>query len=386
MARQVRLDRGRLSKAKRTPQGFVRVDGRLTRTGILEYLRADGSIQRELRPEDEVFRADSLASLDGAPVTDLHPSSMIDDGNAQALSRGHVRAVKRDGQFVAAEVTVQARELITKIDAGERCEISCGYSCEYDPTPGTFNGERYDGIQRVITYNHVALGPSNWGRAGSEVALRLDAADVSGTVLVSRFDDAEITSDDSRDNHPPKSDKVTQQMTLKINGVEIKLDAAEAKLVQDELDASMKLASDAEKKVTELQAAAGASAVELVSLKARCDAAEAKVSKVERGELESQVKPVLGAEFKCDGKTDLEIKSAVVAKMLPGMRLDGADAAFVQGAYAAALVQASKSAESLKQASEESAASKRTDSNDKNDPDKARAEMIEQRRAAAFAK
>lgn len=386
MARQVRLDRGRLSKAKRTAQGFVRVDGRLTRTGILEYLRADGSIQRELRPEDEVFKADSLASLDGAPVTDLHPASMVDDGNAQALSRGHVRAVKRDGHFVTAEVTVQARELITKIDAGERCEISCGYSCEYDPTPGLFHGQRYDGIQRNIEYNHVAIGPANWGRAGSEVALRLDSADTDAPVLVSRFDADEDTSDNGKDNHPPKSDKVTQQMTLKINGVEIKLDAAEAKLVQDELDASMKLASDAEAKLGTLQAAAGASAVELASLKARCDAAEAKVSKVERGELEAQVKPVLGAEFKCDGKTDLEIKSAVVTKMLPGLRLDGADAAFVQGAYAAALVQASKSAESLKQASEESAGAKRVDSNDANDADKARAEMIATRRGAAFAK
>lgn len=387
MARQVRLDRGRLSKAKKTSQGFIRVDGRLTRVGVLDYLRADGTIQRELRSPEEIFKADSLESLEGAPVTDMHPSAMVDSNNAQALGRGFVRSVRRDGNFVAAELVIQAADLIAKIDAGERAEISCGYSCEYLPTPGVWEGQRYDGIQTNVVYNHTAVGPANWGRAGSEVALRLDSADTDAPVLVSRFDADEITADTGKDNHPPKSDKVTQQMTLKINGVEItKLDAAEVKLVQDELDAAMKLASDAEAKLGTLQAAAGASAVELASLKARCDAAEAKVAKVERGELETQVKPVLGAEFKCDGKSDLEIKSAVVTKMLPGLRLDGADAAFVQGAYAAALVQASKSAESLKQASEEAAGAKRVDSNDANDVDKARAEMIATRRGAAFAK
>lgn len=380
MARQIRLDRGKLSKAKRTPQGFVRVDGRLTRVGVLEYTRADGSIQRELRTGDEVFRADSLASLDGAPVTDLHPSVMVSADNAQALARGHVRAVKRDGNFVAAELTVQTSELINKIDAGERSEISCGYTCEFDPTPGVWHGQRYDGVQRNIQYNHVAIGPSNWGRAGSEVALRLDSTDADSVVLVSRFDADENAQDNSVDN-PTRHQHRDNRMSLKINGVEIKLDAAESKLVQDELDARAARADAAEAKAQKLETEAGASAVETQALKARCDAAEARVAKVERAELEAQVKPVLGVEFKFDGKSDLELKSAVIAKVLPSMRLDGRDSAFVQGAYAAALEQSAAAAESLKQAALESG--KRTDSKDKNDPDAARDEMIAKRRAAA---
>ncbi len=40
--------------------------------------------------------------------------------------------------------------------------------------PGTHRGERYDAVQTSIRYNHVALGPKDWGRAGSEASLRLD--------------------------------------------------------------------------------------------------------------------------------------------------------------------------------------------------------------------
>jgi len=35
-------------------------------------------------------------------------------------------------------------------------------------------------VQRDIVYNHAALGPRNWGRAGRDVALRVDASDVGG--------------------------------------------------------------------------------------------------------------------------------------------------------------------------------------------------------------
>lgn len=384
--RQIRLDRGRLAKAKRTAQGYARVDGRLTRTGILEYLRPDGSVQRELRPEDEVFKADSLASLDGVIVTDLHPSVMVDASNTQQLTRGHVRAPRRDGNFIAAELQVEVGELIAKIDAGDRAEISCGYSCEYDPTPGVWQGQRYDGVQRNIQYNHVAIGPRNWGRAGNDVALRLDSADDAPAVLVSRFDDDSDTQDHSGDSPARIAHKDTRQMSIKINGVEIKLDAAEAKLVQDELDARAARADAAETKVKELSAAAGAQTVELAALKSRCDAAEAVAAKVARAELETAARPALDAEFKFDGKSDAEIKAAVIAKMCPEVRLDSADAAFVQGAYSVALSLAAKASDSARKAAEESGNAHRVDSVDENDPAKAREQMIAERRAMALSK
>jgi hypothetical protein len=40
----------------------------LTRVGIFEYRRPDGSIRRELRLPEEVFAQESLASYKGKPV------------------------------------------------------------------------------------------------------------------------------------------------------------------------------------------------------------------------------------------------------------------------------------------------------------------------------
>ncbi|KKL41024.1 hypothetical protein LCGC14_2367830, partial [marine sediment metagenome] len=40
-------------------------------------------------------------------------------------------------------------DAIRNIEAG-KVQLSCGYSCDFDPTPGEIDGEKYDGIQRNI--------------------------------------------------------------------------------------------------------------------------------------------------------------------------------------------------------------------------------------------
>ncbi|MBG3014860.1 DUF2213 domain-containing protein, partial [Proteus mirabilis] len=53
---------------------------------------------------------------------------------------------------------------------GGKIELSPGYRCIYDFTPGEFNGERYDAIQRHIRANHLALVDE--GRTGADVAVQ----------------------------------------------------------------------------------------------------------------------------------------------------------------------------------------------------------------------
>lgn len=177
---EIRIDAGTVSNVRRTPQGGIRVDARLTRVGVLEYRRADGSVRREFRPPEEVFAAGSLDTLRGAPVTDLHPSEMVRTDTYSTLARGHVGDDVRsdEDRYVAATLYVQDARMVDLVERGDRREISCGYTCDFDPTPGEYEGEKYDGVQRSIAYNHAALGPRDWGRAGPEVALRMDAADV----------------------------------------------------------------------------------------------------------------------------------------------------------------------------------------------------------------
>ncbi len=167
-------------KPTRTSQGFLRIDANLTRVGVLSYTRPDGSVQRELRHPDEVFKADSLRTMANAPVTDLHPSGLIDPKNVAQFRRGHVtESVRQDGKFVAAAVIIEDAALIAAVEAGDRKELSPGYTARMYMTPGIWEGQPYDAVQRDIVYNHAALGPKGWGRSGSEVALRMDSGLVS---------------------------------------------------------------------------------------------------------------------------------------------------------------------------------------------------------------
>src|SRR5690606_32107950 len=63
-------------KATRTDEGYIKDTPVLTRTGVFVYLDGQGRERREYRPPDEVFNADSLASLKGVPVTDTHPGKV----------------------------------------------------------------------------------------------------------------------------------------------------------------------------------------------------------------------------------------------------------------------------------------------------------------------
>lgn len=168
------------SEVSRTPSGGLLIPARLTRVGVFAYKTENGTVVREYRPAEEVFSPGSLVGLGGAVVTVDHPGDMVSPETWDAVAVGHVAegSVKPDAtnKFVEARVALESAECIRKVDSGELVEISCGYSCDLDNTPGvTDTGEPYDRIQRNIRYNHVALGPVGWGRAGSEVCLRLDS-------------------------------------------------------------------------------------------------------------------------------------------------------------------------------------------------------------------
>jgi hypothetical protein len=169
---------GRLGKVERTQVGGIRVPARLTRTGVLEYRLPDGSVRRELRLPEEVFHEDSLATLRSAPVTDIeHHRAFIGTHNWKQATLGHAEDIRADGDFVAGALLIQDARAIADVDAGKLQDISCGYACHLDFTPGEWNGQRYDAIQRRIRYNHVAVLPPGRGRAGTDVSIRLDSKD-----------------------------------------------------------------------------------------------------------------------------------------------------------------------------------------------------------------
>ncbi len=288
MALEKRFDRSPLSAARWTPQGYARFDARLARVGVQTYRRADGSTRRELRHPDDVFAAESLAKITtSTPATVGHPGVFLDATNTRDYRVGHVSGrVRADGQYLAAELTIDDAAALARVDAGELVEISAGYTVDLDETPGEYLGQRYDARQKSITFNHVALLPAGAGRAGRDVKLRLDS---DSAILV----DMAVIRIDSKDFEVADAVHAAYlALTSKLADSEKALGTAEAKLVSAE--------------------------------KARADALDPKALDArvaERVALEGAARKVLGEKYSAAGKSARQVHEDA----LKSVRSDAAD-------------------------------------------------------------
>jgi len=355
MATVQRYDAGEVRGFERTPQGGLRVLGAVARTGVLPYETPDGRTIREYVAPEVLFAADSLASLRGAPVTDLHPPEMVTADNWKTYSVGNIGdAPRRDGELLVADVLVQDAAEVARVEARERRELSCGYVAEIDPTPGVSPaGEHYDQAQTSRFYNHVGLGPPGWGRAGPSVALRMDAA---GHALPNPSATAVTRLDTSKETPAMKT-------VLKIAGREYVLradalegDAAAAQGAVDagssaitaQLEATKQALADAMGELAKLQAKiaadeateASAPVTEDMVPEAVLDSALAK-----REALRADARAVLGAEVKLDGLAPAAIKAKVITHLAPSVKLDGLSKDTIEGMYAVAVAGARKAAD-----------------------------------------
>lgn len=157
----------------RTPEGYLICHNvPLARTGVQRYLQSEVNqaggedVVNVYRNENEVFSEATLASFEGKPVTDNHPSEFLQPANAMAYARGVCQNVRRgtgdESDLIIGDLVIYDAMLIGEIEAGKR-EISAGYYCDYEPFE--------DGLeQKNIICNHVAVVHN--GRAGSRVAIK----------------------------------------------------------------------------------------------------------------------------------------------------------------------------------------------------------------------
>jgi hypothetical protein len=223
--------------------GYLQVRARTARTGLQKYRRADGSVETEYRPEEEVGRPETLASFGMKPVTWHHPPQLLDAENTKMYQIGHAGShVHFSDGFVEVALLVTDQKSIDNIQRKDSpdhaVEVSAGYRVDYDPTPGqTPSGESYDGVQRNIRVNHIAIVPK--GRAGPEVRLLLDRMDSTAAVS---FDQALL---DSPEPVPPANPVMAR---INLDGVDVEVAPEYAPLVQAYV-------RDSSKALTELRTA-----------------------------------------------------------------------------------------------------------------------------------
>ena len=173
-----RFDSIPLSDTYFTPEGYLIDNPILTRVGIFEYHNPDGTIRRELRLPEEVFAAESLASYKGKPVILTHEAGLVDVDNVQQEHIGTILSEgMQDGDNVRAQIVIHDAE---SLDYGLR-ELSLGYTQTPDETPGVWNGQPYDAIQRNIQINHLALVEK--ARAGEQARLNIDGEEQGGNQM-----------------------------------------------------------------------------------------------------------------------------------------------------------------------------------------------------------
>lgn len=325
MAIRFQTERLDASKFTRTPAGMVRVDATVCAPGVYTYYGPDGKPVREYVPPEEIARADSLASLEDATVTNRHPRNMVDPSTWKAVSIGHARAGRADGGKAVATLVITDGSSQGEIGKS-LIEVSRGVNVRIDETPGvTPEGERYDRVQRDITYNHIALGPQGWGRQGAGVSLRLDAA---GDELREDSEAKEQTmkyTDKNGKVHEFKTDAELQDFVSKLDAAPPFPPKKKGEEEDEEDDKKKAKKDEAERE----------------ALKARADAAERELqarkdadAKAARESLVTKARKVLGAEYKADSAAkDRDIHLAVLAKLQPEVKYDGRADAYVEASF-----------------------------------------------------
>lgn len=131
-----------------TDEGYLVDHPIVTSVGIFVYHNPDGSERRELRLPEEVFAEKSLASYKGKPIIVTHDAGYVDTDNVKEESIGTILSEGyRDGDDVRAEIIIHDTDSLKKY---KMRELSCGYNLRLDETPGVWEGQPYDAIQRDI--------------------------------------------------------------------------------------------------------------------------------------------------------------------------------------------------------------------------------------------
>lgn len=160
----------------KTPEGYLVCQNvPLSRTGMQEYLGQELGLEGDYfdqiipvyRREEDVFEPNALASFEGKPVTNEHPSDDVRTDNYSSYAKGHVQNIRRgtgeDIDKMIGDLMICDPVLISEIERGKK-EISCGYDCIY------VLGDDGNFYQTNIRGNHVAVVTA--GRAGADVAIK----------------------------------------------------------------------------------------------------------------------------------------------------------------------------------------------------------------------
>lgn len=318
-----------------TDDGYLVASPRVARVGIQDYLGrevgSDKQIVRVFRPAEEVFSADAMHSFAYRPITNDHPPEHVKANNWKKYAVGHAGGeVVRDGDFMRVPLVMMDAQAISDVQNG-KAELSAGYRCVLDWTPGEYNGEHYDAVQRSIRANHIAV--VSQARGGDKL----------------KIGDQESNDTLNPNGKQEKSAMNDKTMTIiDVDGVKVTMDETSAAIVNrhirslsDKLEAvtttSNKALADAKadieklnKENEELKKEKEQADAKIVTLEKQVKDAEVTPDKLDamvkdRAEVVGKAKAIIGDKLVVDGKSVIDIKRQVVDAHLGDAAKDWSD-------------------------------------------------------------
>ena len=369
-----RFDSIPLGETYFTPEGYLIDNPILTRVGIFEYHNPDGTIRRELRLPEEVFAAESLASYKGKPVILTHEAGLVDVDNVQQEHIGTILSEGvQDGDNVRAQIVIHDAE---SLDYGLR-ELSLGYTQTPDETPGVWNGQPYDAIQRNIQINHLALVEK--ARAGEQARLNIDGEEQGGNQMskarkdgltpeeiarlveeykqrqAQRMQNSNPTADEGTEPEEHTTDEGEADPVQEVKDRRDRRDASGDCETMDEASGVIAQQDEDIQKlldfIAQLQAKIDfdeASAEEEAKTDSEGETAEANTDEEEHQENPLNMDSIdayvnqkielirLGDKLNLDGieaMKPMDAKKAIIKKVHPNIRLDGKDTAYINAMF-----------------------------------------------------
>jgi hypothetical protein len=370
-----RFDRGQVKgDAFITDEGYIKANAIVTRTGVFLYKNPDGTIRKELRHPDEVFKTDSLDSMKMIPVTNGHPQErLVSAENAKRLAIGYTgETITQDGEFVLSNLVITDLASVKDVTDKNRRELSLGYTVDLIPEEGSYNGQPYNFRQSNIKYNHLSIVDN--ARAGSEARIALDSFDAEEILIEEanmakrkvKIDDDEILMEDNVANQveqllarianleaensriAEEKDKLSAELNSIKNGdVDLEEEEDEGEEKEEKEVGYMSKENPYATHETPVKAPNG----ERVPMKPQdkekrendkynnMDAAFIRSLVRERVKLQKVAESVLDSKAlaRIDDMSDLEIKKEVIRARQKNANLDGKTAVYIQARFDALL-------------------------------------------------
>lgn len=164
-----------VERVERDGDEYLKASGVVAKEGVYAYPRANSDRpQREYLPGESI--ESSAEAWDGTPMYLDHPAD--ENGHATVLDSGEGDHPQHIGELRAPDVDTDGGEaklkgeawldlsnegdsefdsLVTALEDGETVETSAAYRANKAPESGFHDGEQYDGVQRPILPDHVAV-------------------------------------------------------------------------------------------------------------------------------------------------------------------------------------------------------------------------------------